>query len=153
MVRLADADPSESDQTMKGKKTICVAGASGLVGSNIVRAALERGYVVHGTMRNLDAPGKASYLNALPNASTNLELFKADMSEPGGFDRALTGTDGVFIACLIPTYAGPSGKPPDGAGVGLGRVGARRFELRTSSLSATRSNQLSYAPRVRSNLF
>ena len=29
---------------------------------------------------------------------------------------------------------------------GLKRVGARRFELRTSSLSATRSNQLSYAP-------
>ena len=27
-------------------------------------------------------------------------------------------------------------------------VGARRFELRTSSLSATRSNQLSYAPRL-----
>ena len=27
-------------------------------------------------------------------------------------------------------------------------VGARRFELRTSSLSATRSNQLSYAPNA-----
>lgn len=95
---------------MTSKKTICVAGASGLVGSNIVRAGLEKGYVVHGTMRNLDAPGRVSHLNALPNASTNLKLFKADMSEPGSFDRALTGADGVFIACLIPTYAGPSGK-------------------------------------------
>ena len=28
------------------------------------------------------------------------------------------------------------------------KVGARRFELRTSSLSGTRSNQLSYAPAV-----
>ena len=73
---------------MSRDKTICVAGASGLVGSNIVRAALERGYVVHGTMRNLDAPERASFLNALPNASTNLELFKADMSEPGSFDAA-----------------------------------------------------------------
>jgi hypothetical protein len=27
-------------------------------------------------------------------------------------------------------------------------VGARRFELRTSSLSGTRSNQLSYAPET-----
>lgn len=96
---------------MNRDKTICVAGASGLVGSNIVRAALEKGYVVHGTMRNLDAPERVSFLNALPNASTNLKLFKADMSEPGSFDKALKGADGVFIACLTPTYAGPSGKP------------------------------------------
>jgi nucleoside-diphosphate-sugar epimerase len=96
---------------MTKEKAICVAGASGLVGSNIVRAGLERGYVVHGTMRDRLAPDKAPFLNALPHASTRLQLFSADMAEAGTFDAALTGVDCVFIACLIPTYSGPSGKP------------------------------------------
>jgi len=50
-------------------KKLCVIGASGLVGSNIVKAALDRGYTVHGTMRDKDAPGKAPFLNALAGAS------------------------------------------------------------------------------------
>ncbi len=93
------------------EKTICVAGASGLVGSNIVRAALERGYRVHGTLRDSAAPAKAPYLKALPHAAERLQLFSANMDERGSFDAVLAGADGVFIACLIPTYAGPSGKP------------------------------------------
>ncbi len=96
---------------MTTEKTICVAGASGLVGSNIVRAGLERGYTVHGTLRDRNAPGKAPFLNALPDASAKLQLFSADMAEEQAFDPALVGADCVFIACLIPTYAGPDGKP------------------------------------------
>jgi len=93
------------------EKTIGVVGASGLVGSNIVRAGLERGYRVHGTMRDRNAPDKASYLEALPGASTNLALYSADMAEEASFDAALAGTDCVFIASLIPTYFGPTGVP------------------------------------------
>ncbi|MEM7422945.1 MAG: NAD-dependent epimerase/dehydratase family protein [Pseudomonadota bacterium] len=96
---------------MESNNKICVAGASGLVGSNIVRAALERGYRVNGTLRDRDAPDKAPYLGALEGASGGLELFTADMADAGSFDAAVSGTDGVFIACLIPTYFGPSGKP------------------------------------------
>ncbi len=96
---------------MTAKKTVCVAGASGVVGSNIVRMSLERGYAVHGTMRDHDAPYKAPFLKALPGASRRLQLFSADMAEKDSFTAALAGTDCVFIACLIPTYAGPSGKP------------------------------------------
>ena len=33
-------------------KKICVVGASGLVGSSIVRLALEKGYFVNGTLRD-----------------------------------------------------------------------------------------------------
>jgi nucleoside-diphosphate-sugar epimerase len=91
--------------------TLAVAGASGLVGSNIVRAALARGYRVNGSLRDVQAPDKASFLNALPHAAERLRLFNASMDEAGSFDEALAGADGVFIACLIPTYAGPSGKP------------------------------------------
>lgn len=93
------------------EKTICVVGASGLVGSNIVKAALERGYQVRGAMRNKDAPTKATYLKALPGAAERLSLVSADMADEGAFDAALSGVDCVFIACLVPTYAGPSGKP------------------------------------------
>ncbi|MCP4308927.1 MAG: NAD-dependent epimerase/dehydratase family protein, partial [bacterium] len=92
-------------------KTICVVGASGLVGSNIVRAALERGYRVNGTLRDRDAPNKAPYLKALPGAASGLQLFSADMANEASLDAAITGTDCVFIACLTPTYFGPSGKP------------------------------------------
>ena len=96
---------------MTTEKTIGVVGASGLVGSNIVRAGLERGYGVHGTMRDRNAPDKAPYLKALPGASSGLALFSADMAEEESFDAALAGTDCVFIASLIPTYFGPSGMP------------------------------------------
>ncbi len=92
-------------------KTICVAGASGLVGSNITRAALARGYTVRGTLRDAAAPTKAPYLKALPGGAERLSLFSADMADEGAFDDAVEGTDGLFIACLIPTYFGPTGKP------------------------------------------
>lgn len=92
-------------------KTVCVAGASGLVGSHIVREALARGYRVNGTMRDKDDPAKAPYLKALPNGAEHLTLFSADMNDAGAFDAAVDGADCVFIACLIPVYAGPTGKP------------------------------------------
>ena len=93
------------------KNTLCVVGASGLLGSNILKEALARDYTVHGTVRDLDAPDKATFLNALPNAAENLKLFRAEMAEEESFNSALSGADCVFIACLIPVYAGPSGKP------------------------------------------
>ena len=37
---------------MKKNKKICVVGASDLVGSSIVRYALEKGYFVNGTLRD-----------------------------------------------------------------------------------------------------
>ena len=88
---------------------ICVAGASGLVGSNIVKACLAKGYDVVGTLRDKDDPDAAPYLMALPGAAERLRLVSADMSEPGAFDAACAGADCVFIACLVPTYVGASG--------------------------------------------
>ncbi len=95
---------------MKNGKTICVVGASGLVGSNIVRAALARGYAVNGTMRDRSSPQKAPFLNNLPGASDELQLFSADMANEADFDEPLAGCDCVYIACLIPMYAGPTGQ-------------------------------------------
>jgi len=96
---------------MTERKTLCVAGASGVAGSHIVQAALARGYRVIGTMRNAADPAKAPYLHALPGGADALKLFSADMNEEGAFDEAVAGADGLFIATLIPVYAGPSGTP------------------------------------------
>jgi nucleoside-diphosphate-sugar epimerase len=93
------------------KQTICIAGASGLVGANLTRTALERGYRVNGTLRDSSDTDKTQHLFALPGAAERLQLFSADMCNPGAFDEALTGADAVFIACLIPTYVGLKGKP------------------------------------------
>ena len=66
-------------------KTICVAGASGLVGSSIVKAALSRGYSVNGTLRDATIKDKVDYLYQL-EGSANLELFSADMQSGSDFD-------------------------------------------------------------------
>lgn len=92
-------------------KTICVVGASGLVGSYITKTALARGYQVHGTFRDVNDPAKADYLKALPHAEQALTLYSADMADPDGFDEALKGCDAVVIACLAPIYQGIDGTP------------------------------------------
>jgi hypothetical protein len=39
---------------------------------------------------------KAKFLLQLPGASDRLKLFSADLLEPGSFDEAVAGCDGVF---------------------------------------------------------
>ena len=63
---------------MSQDKKICVVGASGLVGSSIVRLALEKGYFVNGTLRDKSDISKVKYLTKLKN-SHNLYLFDANM--------------------------------------------------------------------------
>lgn len=96
---------------MNDAKTICIAGASGLVGANLTKAALARDCQVRGTLRDSSDTERTGHLYASAGARERPELFSVDMSRPGAFDEALSNADAVFIACLIPTYSGPSGKP------------------------------------------
>ena len=84
----------------ENQNKISVIGCSGLVGSSIVRCALEKGYIVNGTMRNIKDDTKLKYLKMLKN-SENLELFKADMSVLSDFDNCLQDVSTLFIASLI----------------------------------------------------
>ncbi|RKR06710.1 nucleoside-diphosphate-sugar epimerase [Kushneria sinocarnis] len=90
---------------------ITVAGASGLVGSNIVREALKRGYHVSGTLRDAEDTGKTRWLMALPGAPERLTLFSADSRDSHSFDAAMAGSDAVFIACFPPLYRAADGTP------------------------------------------
>lgn len=76
---------------------VLVTGASGYLGSWIVRYLLEAGHTVHGTVRD---PGKPSGLQHLHKLAADhpdqLKLFKADLLDEGSFDDAMRGCELVM---------------------------------------------------------
>ncbi|GAV76940.1 Epimerase domain-containing protein [Cephalotus follicularis] len=81
---------------LEAAEAVCVTGASGFIGSWLIMRLLERGYTVRGTVRDPDNEKKVKHLLNLPNAKTNLTLWKADLSVEGSFDEAIKGCTGVF---------------------------------------------------------
>lgn len=78
-------------------KLTCVTGASGFIGSYVVRDLLEAGYRVRATVRNKDDEGKTAHLRKLAEEHPGeLELFSADLLVPGSFDEAIDGCESVF---------------------------------------------------------
>ncbi|KAL8053968.1 hypothetical protein ABFX02_05G107600 [Erythranthe guttata] len=75
---------------------VCVTGASGYLGSCLVRKLLHKGYTVHATLRNLGEKSKTSLLKSLPSAETRLKLFEADIYNPQEFETAIEGCQYVF---------------------------------------------------------
>lgn len=74
---------------------VCVSGVTGFVGSQLAKDLLERGYIVHGTARNI-SDGKIQYITALPGARENFRAFQGDLLTPGAFDSALDGCSSAF---------------------------------------------------------
>ncbi|KAL0547768.1 hypothetical protein IC582_012193 [Cucumis melo] len=68
----------------------------GYVAASLIKKLLQNGHIVHTTLRNLDDESKVGILNSLPNATTNLVLFEADIYKPHQFEAAITGTHFVF---------------------------------------------------------
>lgn len=84
------------ERNIDNEKRVCVTGASGYVASWIVKLLLERGYIVHATVRNINDETKTKHLVELEGAKTRLELFEANLLEEGSFDKAIHGCCGVF---------------------------------------------------------
>ncbi|KAI5081564.1 hypothetical protein GOP47_0001307 [Adiantum capillus-veneris] len=81
---------------------VCVTGASGHLGTWLVKRLLEKGYRVRATVRDPDDPSKTQILRNLPGAEERLQLVRGQLLEEGGFDDAVYGCDGVFH-CASPT--------------------------------------------------
>ncbi|XWS46195.1 hypothetical protein CRYUN_Cryun14cG0043900 [Craigia yunnanensis] len=81
--------------SMEKESKVCVTGAASFLGSWLVKKLLEKGYVVHATIRNLGDPNKVSLLKSLPNAVTKLRLFEADLYNPIAFKHAIEGCEYV----------------------------------------------------------
>ncbi|KAL2496212.1 NAD(P)-binding Rossmann-fold superfamily protein [Forsythia ovata] len=88
-----------------GPTTYCVTGATGYIGSWLVKSLLQKGYRVHATARNLE---KAFQLLNQWESKDQLRLFTADLQEDGSFDEAVRGCDGVFHVAASMEFGAPA---------------------------------------------
>lgn len=75
---------------------ILVTGASGFIGSHIVKQLLAHGHRVRGTVRSLLKEKELQPLRDLPGAAERLELVEADLLTEGAFDGPVAGIDAVI---------------------------------------------------------
>jgi dihydroflavonol-4-reductase len=75
---------------------VVVTGASGFIGSWIVRCLLDDGYTVRGTVRSPENTDKYQFLSDLDGADERLSLWKGELLTDGSFDEAIDGADYVI---------------------------------------------------------
>lgn len=90
---------------------ILVTGAAGYLASWVVEQLLNKGCVVHATVRDLkDIPKIQHLLDLSGRFHGNLSLFEADLLAEGSFDRAMEGC-AVVIHTASPYFLGKAKDP------------------------------------------
>ena len=85
---------------------VIVTGATGYVASHVVHELLQRGAVVHGTVRDLSDEKKVAHLKRMDEKLPGtLKLFQADLLQEGSFQEAIAGC-GVVIHTASPFVLG-----------------------------------------------
>jgi bifunctional dihydroflavonol 4-reductase/flavanone 4-reductase len=90
-----------ADVANNSKYTVVVTGASGFLGSFIVKQALESGYNVRACVRNPSDKEKTEHLTRLDATGTRLTLWKADLLQKGSYDDACKGAHFVIHAAAV----------------------------------------------------
>ncbi len=125
---------------------VAVTGASGFIGAEIVRVLLERGYTVHGTVRDIANERKTEPLTSLDGAEERLVLFAANLLDEKSFDEAFVGCDVIMhiASPYVIDVEDPQRDLVDPAVRGTtavldaaARSGARRVVLTSSSAAIT----------------
>ncbi len=78
---------------------VVVTGASGYIGSWIVRDLMEQGYAVRACVRDTSKPDKVDHLHAMNDTAAlrgHVELFTGDLFKPGSYDEAFDGCCAVI---------------------------------------------------------
>jgi dihydroflavonol-4-reductase len=89
---------------MTSSLPVAVTGASGYVGSWVVREFLARGYTVHATVRDPERPDRVAHLvRASEGQPGTLHLHRADLLQEGSFDRAFAGC-GIVVHTASPFF-------------------------------------------------
>ena len=87
---------------------VCITGATGFVGSHIVDAFLEAGVPVRAAVRSPDDPDKTGHLIEMAQRhGTELTFHGANLAEPGSFDQAIQGCEGVIHTAASVRLAAP----------------------------------------------
>uniref|UniRef100_A0ACD5V230 Uncharacterized protein n=6 Tax=Avena sativa TaxID=4498 RepID=A0ACD5V230_AVESA len=92
---------------------VCVTGASGYIGSWLVKKLLDRGCSVHATLRNIGDEKKTALLKGLPGAAERLTLFEADIYDAATFEPAIQGCEFVFLVATPMMHNSGSSKYRD----------------------------------------
>lgn len=82
---------------MSSASPVLVTGASGYLAGWVIRHLLDKGYTVHGTVRDLSNQKKLSHLHEMAaRKSGELILFEADLMVEGSFLNAMEGCQTVI---------------------------------------------------------
>ena len=105
---MTDSNSSRTLAVSPADGPVAVTGASGYVGSWIVRELVEQGYTVRSCVRDPSDPEKVDHLLAMNDAGLrgSNTLFTADLFRRGSYDAAFDGCCGVMHAGAILTRSG-----------------------------------------------